>query len=192
MRQVPLAANPPSPASAAGMPAAGISCHVSPPSSVATMRKRPSTGSLMAMPCIASQNWIASKKEPLRVATNRCDQVRPPSVVRKILEESPMLSTCAMSRDVAAMARKSSAAAPGTVSRVQLAPPSVVRSTVPCIPLAQTTLGETTLKPRSSTSVGLASACHWAPATSTGTTSARATGTQTGMRRRNMFGPGRA
>lgn len=82
MRQVPLAANAPSPASAGGIPAAGISCHESPPSSVLTIRKRPSTGSLIAMPCFASQNWIASKNEPLRVLMKRCDQVRPPSVVR--------------------------------------------------------------------------------------------------------------
>lgn len=122
------------------------------------------------------------------MATKRCDQERPPSVVRKIRDESPMLSTCATSGEVAAMARKSSPAAPGTVARVQVAPLSVVRSTVPRIPLAQTTAGETTLSPRSSTSVGLASACHWARAAITGTTSANVTRAQLRVKEWDMFG----
>ncbi len=116
------------------------------------------------MPLRASQNWIASRNVPFRVADQRRDQVRPPSVVRYTREESAMLIACAVVGDVAAMARRSSASAPGIVSRVQCAPPSVVCTTVPRWPLAHTTLGDTILSPRSSTSVGLACGCHWAAA----------------------------
>lgn len=99
-----------------------------------------------------------------------------------------MLSTCATPGDVAATARKSSAAAPGTVSRVHVAPPSAVCSTVPCIPLAQTTAGDTTLSPRSSTSVGLASARHWECAVTMGTTSANVTHAQLRVKDRSDVG----
>jgi len=35
-----------------------------PPSVVVRMKNRPSTGSLIAMPCCASQNAMASRKTP--------------------------------------------------------------------------------------------------------------------------------
>ena len=78
------------------------------------------------MPCLASQKRIASKNEPLRVLTNRSDHVRPPSVVRKMRDESPMLIANATRADVAATERRSSAAAPGTLSTAQSTPPFVV------------------------------------------------------------------
>ena len=66
-----------------------------------------------------------------------------------------MLIACAVVADVAAIARRSSVPAPGIVSRVQCAPPSRVCTTVPRCPEAHTTVGDTTLSPRSSNSVGL-------------------------------------
>ena len=59
--QLPLAAKAPSPAMAGGIFSAGLSRHVAPPSEVEMITNRPSTGSLTAMPCIESQNDIASK-----------------------------------------------------------------------------------------------------------------------------------
>src|SRR5579864_3870376 len=47
------------------------------------------------------------------------------------------------------MSLKSRLEAPETVHFRQLVPPSIVRRTVPCVPLAQTTLGLATLTPRS-------------------------------------------
>ena len=49
-RQVPLAANANSPATASGMPSFGSTCQLRPPSSVAAIRNFPSTGSLSARP----------------------------------------------------------------------------------------------------------------------------------------------
>src|SRR6516165_1660650 len=59
--QLPLAAKAPSRSTAAGIFAAGFSFHVTPPSSVEIVRNLPSTGSLTAIPCIESQNAMASK-----------------------------------------------------------------------------------------------------------------------------------
>src|SRR6476620_10148586 len=80
-------------------------------------------------------------------------------------DESAMLIACAVVGDVAAIARRSRAPAPGIVSRVQCSPASDVCNTVPRCPLAHTTRGDTTLNPRSSTSTGLACAAHCARAT---------------------------
>ena len=54
--QVPLAAKPNSPSLAFGMPAALTFFQVSPASSVTITRNFPSTGSLMARPCVPSGN----------------------------------------------------------------------------------------------------------------------------------------
>src|SRR6478735_9764981 len=80
-------------------------------------------------------------------------------------DESPMLIACAVVADVAAIARRSSAPAPGIVSRVQCSPASDVCNTLPRCPLVHTTRGDTTLSPRSSTSAGLTCATHCACAT---------------------------
>ena len=75
-----------------------------------------------------------------------------------------MLIANAVLDDVAAIERKSRVAAPGTIAVVQRPPPFVVRITVPRCPLAQATLGDTTLNPRSSASVPLDRATHCAHA----------------------------
>src|SRR5436190_21385430 len=80
-------------------------------------------------------------------------------------DESAMLIACAVVADVAEIARRSRAPAPGIVSRVQCAPASDVCNTVPRCPLAHTTRGDATLNPRSSTSEGLSCAIHCACAT---------------------------
>src|SRR5262245_7333132 len=59
--QVPLAANAPSPSLAAGIFISRGSFQVAPPSVVLIMTRRPSTGSLTAIPLLTSQNAIASK-----------------------------------------------------------------------------------------------------------------------------------
>src|SRR6476661_1488324 len=98
-------------------------------------------------------------------------------------DESAMLIACAVVADVAAIARRSSALAPGTVSRVQCAPASNVCNTLPRCPLAHTTCGDTTLSPRSSTSTGLTCATHCACATDGAIACARASEiTQRGKR----------
>src|SRR5262245_47903756 len=53
---LPLAANAASSGSAPGMLARGISLQCAPPSVVRITKKRPSTGSLKAIPLFASQN----------------------------------------------------------------------------------------------------------------------------------------
>src|SRR6266850_479711 len=53
----------------------------------------------------------------------------------------------------ACTSRKSSDSASGTCPTSQVAPPSAVRKYVPRVPLAQTMDGETTLMPRSDSSV---------------------------------------
>src|SRR5262245_45802170 len=79
--QVPLAANAASPGSAGGMCSAGISFQVDPPSVVLMIRQRPSTGSLRAMPFLASQNASASKNAFGFWLLNCGFQFCPPSVV---------------------------------------------------------------------------------------------------------------
>ena len=96
--------------------------------------------------------------------TNRSDHVRPPSVVRKIRDESPMLMANAVLAEIAAMARRSSVAAPTTVPAIHVRPPLMVRITVPFWPLAHATDGDTTLSPRNSTGVPLDWAFHCAAA----------------------------
>src|SRR5438270_8688520 len=79
-------------------------------------------------------------------------------------DEAPTLTACATAADVAAIARRSSPAAPGMVSSVHVAPPSTVCTTVPRHPLAHATCGDTTLSPRSSAAVGLGCGTHCADA----------------------------
>src|SRR3954471_4778510 len=70
------------------------------------------------------------------------------------------------------MSRKSRPDEPGTVRDSQVAPPSVVRSTVPADPLAQATAALTTLIPRSLAVVPLdCSVQAGSPATARGGTS---------------------
>src|SRR6266404_2937272 len=147
--QVPLAANAPSPASDGGIFSAPSSIQCAPPSLVAITRKWPSTGSLTAMPCCASQNAMQSKKAFGFVLVNCTDQCSPASLVLKMRDASPgpAASRYAMFASTACTSRKSSASAPGTAAACQVAP-SVVRRNVPFVPLAQTTFSLTTLSPR--------------------------------------------
>ena len=55
------------------------------------------------------------------------------------LSPLPMLSTYAVFASNASMSRKSSAAASGGETFLHVAPPSVVRTTVPLFPLAHAT-----------------------------------------------------
>src|SRR5687767_7441048 len=77
----------------------------------------------------------------------------------------PMLSTNAVCPSNASMSRKSRESAPGTLTTCQLAPPFVVRTTVPPVPLAQTTLSLGTLNPRRLAVVGTGCAIHPCAAT---------------------------
>src|SRR5437867_13413443 len=72
------------------------------------------------------------------------------------------------------MARKSSAAAPATLSVVHVIPPSIERATVPRAPLAHTILPFTALRPRSSAVVPLETYVHWAARTDGRTAKTRA------------------
>jgi hypothetical protein len=54
----------------------------------------------------------------------------------------------AVSRSNACTSRKSQAAVSGGATLCQVAPPSTLRSTVPLLPVAQTTLRSTTQRPR--------------------------------------------
>src|SRR5437867_1837630 len=78
---LPLAANAASSGSAAGMFSRGISFQVVPPSSVRITKKRPSTGSLKAMPAFEFQNANPSKNPFGSRFVNCTFQVFPPSVV---------------------------------------------------------------------------------------------------------------
>src|SRR5262245_1183711 len=60
------------------------------------------------------------------------------------------------------MSRKSRSRVPGIDFACQVRPPSIVRSTVPWVPLAQTTLESTTQRPRNRVLVPLTWAVHWA------------------------------
>src|SRR4051794_14781695 len=60
------------------------------------------------------------------------------------------------------MSRKSRSGAPGIDLACQVRPPSVVRSTVAWVPLAQTTRESTTQRPRSRALVPLTWMVHWA------------------------------
>src|SRR5437868_5232828 len=80
--QVPLAANAASPGRTLGMLLGGTRLQVVPPSAVVRTNSLPPTGSLIAMPCFASQNEIASRKTPACVVSN-CRDHRIPSSVRK-------------------------------------------------------------------------------------------------------------
>src|SRR4051794_27962354 len=62
------------------------------------------------------------------------------------------------------MSRKSSFWAPGTVITLHVAPPSVVRTTAPPVPLAQTTFSLTTERPRNEAVVSTFCLTHWAEA----------------------------
>src|ERR1051326_3491532 len=60
--------------------------------------------------------------------------------------------------------RKSSFSAPATVPACHVSPPSVVRTNVPPVPQAQTTLALTMPNPRRLASVFDFCGCHWAKA----------------------------
>src|SRR6266566_1991095 len=79
-RQVLLAANAPSPGSAAGMfsLANGLQCS---PSVVLRIRNLPSRGSLRATQCFSEKQAIESRKNSLRLSVYCRFQVSPPSVV---------------------------------------------------------------------------------------------------------------
>jgi hypothetical protein len=123
------------------------------------MNSLPPTGSLMEMPWLASQNDMASRKTPLCRESNCFVHRAPPLCVRKIctwpLSPGPALIAQARRALSAAMSRKSSRAAPATLSTVHVTPPLVVRAIRPCVPLAHTTVGLTAASPRNSAVVPL-------------------------------------
>src|SRR5204863_3618610 len=105
-------------------------------------------------------------------------QCRPASPVPKIFASpfsaSPALAANAAPSLSACIDRRSRAKAPGTVSAVQVRPPSRERTTVPRAPDAQTTPLPARLRPRNSADVGDGTYVHWAAACA-GSASAAAT-----------------
>jgi hypothetical protein len=91
-------------------------------------------------------------------------QVAPPSSVLKTREASPspMARTTARRASNASMSRNSRSAAPGGETFRQLAPPSVVRRTVPSAPATQAVSRLTADSPRKRTSLPLSLSAQWA------------------------------
>src|SRR6185437_343481 len=166
-RQVPLAANDASPGSTGGAPSVGRRDQLAPPSSVARRNSLPRTGSLSAMPCRSSQKAMASRKTPESAVVKRSVHCAP-LVVPKILaapdSAAPALAANACLASRGAIERRSRFSAPGIESTVQVAPASVVRSTLPPVPLAQTRLGDSATSPRISPVIGLVCGAHCAAA----------------------------
>src|SRR6266849_1653681 len=79
-RQLLLAANAPSPGSAAGILSLGNGLQCS-PSVVLNRRNLPSTGSPSAKQCVSEEQAIVSRKNSLRLSVYCIFQVSPPSVV---------------------------------------------------------------------------------------------------------------
>ena len=72
----------------------------------------------------------------------------------------PMERITACRAEVASMSRNCSASVPGGPTEAQVAPPSVVRRTVPAVPLTQATLRLTADSPRNRCTLPVAVSCH--------------------------------
>src|SRR6266487_2447340 len=145
---VPLAAKQASPLFATGRFARGISLHVLPPSKVLSIKNLPSIGSPIIIPLCSFQNSMASKNIPLVLFSYTTFQLSPPSLVFKIYPGESTAIITAVAASNASMSRNSFFSKPFTVIHFQFFPALVVLPTVPLLPLTQTTLSFTTLKPR--------------------------------------------